>query len=538
MRSSSGGLGWAFRWCRKYASEGGKGTRSAPQTSCLWLPMPLSNGAIFAGYTIQRELGSGAMGEVYLAQHPRLPRLDALKILPESLTVDAEFRERFNREADLAATLWHPNIIGLHDRGEFDGQLWIAMDYVEGTDAGRLLREQYTRGMPEQDVLEIVVAVAGALDYAHQRRLLHRDVKPANILLTKSDADHRRILLADFGIARRIDDISGITATNMAVGSVAYAAPEQLMGESMDGRADQYALAATAFHLLAGAPPFVHSNPAVVISRHLNAAPAQLGPLHPEFARLDAVLTKGLAKNAADRYPTCLQFARALGESMGRAAIPEHITHAAVAQSVNPEVAINQWATQAAPIHPNRPIQPWMPAPFPYPPFAPPRKQRPVWVTAVVPLVMVVLLLAAAGFAATQVRRPDPRPSVAAPQWQPYVDYAKQFSVWLTSLSPQTADGDIQRIIDGSTGQFRDDFTKNRSGFKESVVNANVTTQGTVNSAALESISGSKAYALVATTTNVTNNSGASQDPRRYRLRVAVEKVGDDYKVSNVEFVT
>src|ERR1700722_9378090 len=99
--------------------------------------MSLGRGAVFAGYTIQRLLGSGGMGEVYLAQHPRLPRLDALKILPASLTQDADYRQRFNREADLAATLWHPNIVGLHDRGEFEGQLWITMDYVDGTDAAR-----------------------------------------------------------------------------------------------------------------------------------------------------------------------------------------------------------------------------------------------------------------------------------------------------------------------------------------------------------------------------------------------------------------
>jgi len=186
--------------------------------------MPLENGAVFAGYTIQRQLGSGGMGEVYLAQHPRLPRLDALKILPASLTDDADYRQRFNREADLAAGLWHPNIVGLHDRGEFDGQLWITMDYVDGTDAARAVRE--ANRLPEPDVLEIVTAVADALDYAHQRNLVHRDVKPANILLTTSDAERRRILLADFGIARQADDISGLTATNMTVGSLAYAAPE------------------------------------------------------------------------------------------------------------------------------------------------------------------------------------------------------------------------------------------------------------------------------------------------------------------------
>jgi serine/threonine protein kinase len=149
--------------------------------------MPLGPGEPFGGYTIVRLLGSGGMGEVYLAEHPRLPRRDALKILSADVSADPDFRARFNREADLAATLFHPHIVGVHDRGEFDGQLWIAMDYVEGTDAGQLMRDQYPAGMPARDVCAIVTAVAGALDYAHQRGLLHRDVKPANILLANPE---------------------------------------------------------------------------------------------------------------------------------------------------------------------------------------------------------------------------------------------------------------------------------------------------------------------------------------------------------------
>ena len=124
------------------------------------------------------------MGEVYLVQHPRLPRLEELKILPASVSADREYRQRFEREADIAASLWHPHIVAVHDRGEHDGQLWITMDYVEGTDAAQLMRDRYPHGMPPRDVLQIVSAVADALDYAHERYLLHRDVKPANILIT------------------------------------------------------------------------------------------------------------------------------------------------------------------------------------------------------------------------------------------------------------------------------------------------------------------------------------------------------------------
>jgi serine/threonine-protein kinase len=274
--------------------------------------MPLNQGDVFAGYTIVRRLGSGGMGEVYLARHPRLPRRDALKVLPATLTADQEYRQRLSREADIAAELWHPHIVGIHDRGEFEGQLWLSMDYVEGTDAAELLRTRYPSGMPKAEVFEIITAVAGALDYAHLRGLLHRDVKPANILLTEADPRGRRILLADFGIAREIGDISGLTATNMVVGTTAYSAPEQLMGSDIDGRADQYALGCSAFHLLTGAAPYQNSNAAVVITQHLSAPPPQIGERRPDLADLNEVMTRVLAKDPGDRYSSCSDFATAL----------------------------------------------------------------------------------------------------------------------------------------------------------------------------------------------------------------------------------
>jgi serine/threonine protein kinase len=274
--------------------------------------MPLNIGDVFAGYTIVRRLGSGGMGEVYLAQHPRLPRRDALKVLPAALTADHDFGQRLSREADIAAELWHPHIVGIHDRGEFEGRLWLSMDYVEGTDAAELLRSRYPNGMPRAEAFAIVSAVADALDYAHLRGLLHRDIKPANILLTDTDPRGRRILLADFGIARQIGDISGLTATNMVMGTTAYAAPEQLMGKDIDGRADEYALGCTAFHLLTGKAPYDDSNAAVVISQHLSAPPPLISQRRPDLADLDAVTSKVLAKDPADRYLNCSAFSAAL----------------------------------------------------------------------------------------------------------------------------------------------------------------------------------------------------------------------------------
>jgi serine/threonine protein kinase len=274
--------------------------------------MPLNNGEVFAGYVIERLLGTGGMGEVYLAQHPRLPRHDALKILSLEATADEEFRARFKREAELAATLWHPHIVAVLDRGEFNGRLWISMEHVDGTDAGRLVREHHPDGMPEQEVAEIVTAVADALDFGHDRRLLHRDVKPENILVTNSDGHRRRVLLTDFGIARRIDDVSNLTEAGVAIGTISYVAPEQLLGKPLDGRADQYALAATTFHLLTGAPPFHDSNRAVVVSQHLTKPPPRISQRRHDLAHLDAVLIKALAKDPNKRYPNCVDFARAL----------------------------------------------------------------------------------------------------------------------------------------------------------------------------------------------------------------------------------
>lgn len=293
--------------------------------------MPLASGAVFAGYTIVRLVGAGGMGEVYLATHPRLPRRDALKVLTPGVSADPEFHDRFIREADLAASLAHPHIVHVNDRGDFNGQLWIAMQYVDGTDTEQLMRDRYPAGVPADEVVTIITAVAGALDYAHQQGLLHRDVKPANILLTHPDDDgERQVFLADFGIARELVDPRGLTATNLTVGTVAYAAPEQLMGSDLDGRADEYALAATAFHLLTGAPLFQQSNPVAVISQHLTAAPPKLSEKRPELSALNDVMATALAKTPADRFATCRQFAAALRQATGEESISSRPTQTAV----------------------------------------------------------------------------------------------------------------------------------------------------------------------------------------------------------------
>lgn len=321
--------------------------------------MSLGEGQKFAGYTVVRRLGAGGMGEVYLVRHPRLPRHDALKLLTGDVTADSKFRERFLREADLASTLWHPHIVGVHDRGEHDGQLWISMDFVDGEDAASLLARKYPAGMPGETAAAIVSAVASALDYAHHKGLLHRDVKPSNILLTRSEGQgEQRILLTDFGIARTIDDNSGLTDTNMTVGTVDYAAPEQLMGEDMDGRADQYSLAATAFHLLSGAPPFRDSNAAVVIGRHLNSDPPTLTLARPELESLDHVLGAALAKDRERRFSTCTDFANALSEQISESGSASPLAAVTVQAPIKPPDKASERPLPPGPLPPG-----WYPDP-------------------------------------------------------------------------------------------------------------------------------------------------------------------------------
>src|SRR5690349_8854434 len=205
--------------------------------------MALNVDETFSVFRIVRPLGPGGAGEVYVAQHPRRRGTEVLRVLPRDWSDEPGYRERFGREADVAARLWHPSIARVRGRGEHDGQLWISTDFVDGTDLAGLLDQRYPNGLPREQVFTILIAVAGALDYAHKHGSVHRDVRPANIFVADFDSDGEpRAVLTNLGIARN----------DGAVDRPGYAAPEQLVGEDVDGRADQYALACTAYHLLTG----------------------------------------------------------------------------------------------------------------------------------------------------------------------------------------------------------------------------------------------------------------------------------------------
>ncbi|NKY52005.1 serine/threonine-protein kinase [Nocardia vermiculata] len=269
----------------------------------------LDNGDVFAGFTVQRLLGQGGMGSVYLARHPRLPRLTALKLLNRELYTDAEIRARFEREADLCAQLDHPGIVAVYDRGVEDDQLWICMQYVDGIDAATV----DPRTLPVERAVQIIEGVADALDYAHGNGVMHRDVKPANILLARAvDGKGERVFLTDFGIARLREDSTHLTQAGMFTATLAYASPEQMTGAELDHRSDQYSLACALYWLLTGTGPFDSEHPTEVIRGHLQL------PVPPASARraglsraMDAVIARAMAKRSVERFGSCREFAAA-----------------------------------------------------------------------------------------------------------------------------------------------------------------------------------------------------------------------------------
>lgn len=273
--------------------------------------MEIAEGMDVAGYRIERRLGAGGMGAVYLVQHPRLPRKDALKVLSDSHHDDAEFRARFLREADIAARLQHPNLVAVRDRGEFDGRLWLTMQYVDGVDGAQLIRRGPAALSPQRAVYIIGEAARG-LDEIHRAGLLHRDVKPANILIAEQPGEPDRVLVTDFGIARPADDSTTLGDPGGLTASLAYAAPEQIRGEVLDQRADVYALGCTLFHLLTGRVPFQRDTPGAVMFAHLNDPPPRPSRVDTRLpAAFDEVIATALAKDPAHRYPSCGALAEA-----------------------------------------------------------------------------------------------------------------------------------------------------------------------------------------------------------------------------------
>lgn len=264
-------------------------------------------------YQIIGHLGSGGMGAVYRAYQPALDRHVAIKVLISNFAHDPQFCERFRREARAIARLDHPNILPVYDFGEQDGCLYIVMPLV----IGGTLRDQMASRMTRDQALRVCCQVADALDYAHGQGIIHRDVKPANVLIGQGE----RPLLADFGIAKLMGDASGLTGTGNGIGTPEYMSPEQCFSSEVDERTDQYALATMVYELLAGRTPFTgRTGMEIVLKKLSEPAPSirELNPLiHPE---VDRVLARALARAASERYSSCSEFMRSLMAAMGDAA--------------------------------------------------------------------------------------------------------------------------------------------------------------------------------------------------------------------------
>ncbi|MEW2155942.1 serine/threonine-protein kinase [Streptomyces sp. NPDC007189] len=285
----------------------------APGTSLSSGPPAEPVGRRIAGYLIEGEIGRGGMAVVYRARDLRLDRTVALKLLAPELARNDTFRKRFTHESQVAAAIDHPHIVPVFEAGETDGVLYIAMRYVSGSDLRRLLD---LRGpLPLPDAVRIAAQVASALDAAHEHGLVHRDVKPGNILIAEGiDSDHpEHVYLTDFGLTKKSLSLTGFTSVGQFVGTLDYMAPEQISGRPVDGRCDVYALACVVYESLAGRPPFLRDDDMALLWAHQYDEPPAPSRARPGLAAgLDAVFAKALAKSPDARYPTCLGFVAAL----------------------------------------------------------------------------------------------------------------------------------------------------------------------------------------------------------------------------------
>ncbi|MFC7415690.1 protein kinase [Gordonia phosphorivorans] len=255
------------------------------------------------------QLGSGAMGDVYIVENPHLMRREAMKVISVGGSSNPDFQQRFTNEARTAAALDHPSIITVYAYGVEDSAPWFTMSYLDGPDLA-------SERLSAADVVTVVGQVADALDYAHARQVVHRDIKPANIVITREDSGAlRRAVVLDFGIAR-LSDSPQLTAANSVVGTMAYTAPEIISGHPADARSDQYSLACTTYTLLAGTSPYHGDTSASIMMAHLQQPVPSIAHVRPDLAPLAPVLQRAMDKNPANRYPDCRSFAADLQRAL------------------------------------------------------------------------------------------------------------------------------------------------------------------------------------------------------------------------------
>ncbi|KAA0021060.1 serine/threonine-protein kinase [Antrihabitans cavernicola] len=267
--------------------------------------MTLSAGNTFAGYVVQCHLGRGGMSEVYRVTNPTSGRTEALKILEPEIAFDGAARARFQREFDIAHTLHHPNLVSMYSDGLTDDVPWLTMQFVDGPSASTLIPLLGAR--PDLNaVIDVVDQIADGLDYAHGRDVLHRDVKPGNILVESTPS---LAVLTDFGVAYLLDDSRPLVRKGRILSTIPYAAPELLQGQQLLPATDQYALACTLVELLTGRTPFPYSTTFAIAHAHIASTPPLLTKRAPWLPpAINAIVGKALAKDPTDRYRTCGEF--------------------------------------------------------------------------------------------------------------------------------------------------------------------------------------------------------------------------------------
>ncbi|HEX2030668.1 MAG TPA: serine/threonine-protein kinase [Actinomycetota bacterium] len=370
-------------------------------------------GTVVAGYRLDAFIGRGGMGMVYRAEDQETGtrgRKAAVKLLAPELAADERFSERFRQESQTAASIDHPNIIPIYEAGEEDGVLYIAMRYVEGDDLHAFLRRQGP--LPANLALEIIGQVAAALDVAHLRGLVHRDVKPGNVLLVPSNdpSDPPHAYLTDFGLTKQVKATGGLTQVGQFVGTIDYVAPEQVQGKDVDPRTDVYALGCVLFECLTGQPPFRRDEEAAALWAHISEPPPPVTALRPDLPReLDEVVARALAKSPADRFSTCRELVNAVrwalsvprAEPTAVAAAPPPTagaaTEAGAREPVSPPPG-PPLATYPPPVAPSWPHQP-----------APARRNAVIlWTVIGVAVLALVGTLAAVLLTRDQPERPFP----------------------------------------------------------------------------------------------------------------------------------
>jgi hypothetical protein len=415
---------------------------------------PFGPGSRIGKYVLEQQIGRGGMAVVFTARDDQLGRLVALKIMAPSVASDAEFRQRFVRESKTAAAVDDPHIIPLFEAGESAGVLFIAMRYVAGGDVRSLLAREGPLSVDR--AAAILVSVASALDGAHAAGLVHRDVKPGNMLMDVRQGRPDHVYLADFGLTKATSGAITLTGTGKFLGTADYSAPEQITGRRVDGRTDQYALACTAVEMLTGQTPFPRTDVMDVLAAHMSEPPPSLSARRPGLpAELDAVLHRALAKSPSDRYGSCGEFTAAFQRAAGagRYPVPAGASHRSAGGEAfapgGPGGARAVPATNRTPVLPH--------------PMAPPgridiasgrRRGRRVVIAAAA--VVAVAAAAVASLTLAPLRRapgahaagtghPSAGPSASASRWHTYDD-PSGFAVGLPPgwAVASTAPGDVQ----------------------------------------------------------------------------------------------